>query len=112
MNSSALSRLVDWYTAHCDEDWEHQEGIDIQSLDNPGFRLKISVKGTELEHVDFARVEENYLSDEHWFTCWKEDGKFEGAGSPDMLETMIECFLSWAEVNHNPGAAKGDGHIL
>lgn len=98
MKNSALSRLAEWYTSQCNGLWEHEQGIEIGTLDNPGFRIKISVFGTPLETVDFDRVEDDYDSDDHWFTCWKEDGQFHAAGAPCRIEDMIECFLAWADT--------------
>lgn len=40
-------------------EWEHQQGISIQTCDNPGFWVKINLKGTALEHIAFKRVAEN-----------------------------------------------------
>jgi hypothetical protein len=50
MNS--LQWLQQWYYAHCDDTWEHQHGITIQSLDNPGWLIKIDLAGTPLSGVD------------------------------------------------------------
>jgi ribosomal protein L37E len=35
-----LSKLSDWYAAQCDGDWEHEFGIHIGTLDNPGWSVK------------------------------------------------------------------------
>ena len=43
MNS--LQWLQQWYYAHCDDTWEHQHGITIQSLDNPGWLVKVDLAG-------------------------------------------------------------------
>ncbi|TMB85990.1 MAG: hypothetical protein E6J45_14585 [Chloroflexi bacterium] len=31
-----LALLQHWYLSRCDGEWEHQRGITIESLDNPG----------------------------------------------------------------------------
>jgi hypothetical protein len=36
-----FSELQDWYAAHCNGEWEHQHGVVIESLDNPGWWVKI-----------------------------------------------------------------------
>ena len=41
--TSALRKLQSWYQAQCDEDWEHGEGITIETLDNPGWSLEIAL---------------------------------------------------------------------
>ncbi len=38
--------LQTWYQAQCDNDWEHQYGVKIDSLDNPGWMVSIDLFGT------------------------------------------------------------------
>jgi Immunity protein 53 len=45
----ALTWLQAWYAARCDGDWEHGYGVAIQTLDNPGWSLRINLEGTMLE---------------------------------------------------------------
>jgi len=45
----ALSLLEKWYSAQCDGDWEHQYGVSIGTLDNPGWTLEIDLRGTDSE---------------------------------------------------------------
>jgi hypothetical protein len=94
--ASALKRLSDWYLDQCDGLWEHTQGMSITTLDNPGFALKIDLKGTPLEDAEFDRVEVEYQTEDRWYTCWKEDGTFNAAGAPSTVEDMIECFLDWS----------------
>jgi hypothetical protein len=44
----ALTWLQGWYLSQCDGDWEHGHGVDIGTLDNPGWRVEIRVAETEL----------------------------------------------------------------
>jgi Immunity protein 53 len=83
---------VDWYTEHCDGEWEHGQGVDIATLDNPGWRVKINLRGTAseeavLENVDIDKGEGD------WLKCFKEGGKFNGAGDPSKLPVILEHFL-------------------
>ncbi|MFE2849501.1 Imm53 family immunity protein, partial [Streptomyces scopuliridis] len=32
-----LDWLQNWYTQQCDGDWEHEWGVKIATLDNPGW---------------------------------------------------------------------------
>lgn len=91
-----LAALQSWYTSHCDGDWEHQEGIEINTLDNRGWRVVINVADTELEGQAFAEVEENYEHETEWVRCWMEGGKFQGAGGPLKLSRVLRIFLDWA----------------
>ncbi|MEW1657997.1 Imm53 family immunity protein [Streptomyces sp. NPDC093707] len=45
-----LSSLTAWYTSQCDGDREHEYGIRIETLDNPGWSVEIdrAAKAREL----------------------------------------------------------------
>ncbi len=45
--------LINWFKQHCDGDWEYTYGIRIGTLDNPGWRISISIEETELEKKAF-----------------------------------------------------------
>ena len=75
----------------------------IDTLDNPGWLVKIDLTGTELEHTEFVpRVEERSESD--WINCKIKDSVFQGAGDTSKLETILGVFLDWA-VQHETSAA-------
>ena len=93
-----LAGLQAWYEAQCDGDWEHDEGIAIGTLDNPGWSLRINLVGTELENRQFSPVED-MAPEQNWLRCWLEDGKFHAVGGPTMLAAMIRTFLDWAEAD-------------
>ena len=40
--SDELSWLQQWYSAHCDGEWEHGFGVTIATLDNPGWSVTAS----------------------------------------------------------------------
>ncbi len=39
-----------WYLSMCDGEWEHFYGIKIDTLDNPGWIVRIDILDTELVH--------------------------------------------------------------
>ncbi len=85
--------------AQCDGDWEHMYGFEIHTLDNPGIKITISLKETDLEYKNFNDVTVNYESDTEWYFCQKTSTcHFEGVGSPDKLEEILEVFLTWVEM--------------
>lgn len=57
MMSDDLAWLLEWFAAQCDGDWEHEYGIRIGTLDNPGWRIRISLIGTELENKEFKKFQ-------------------------------------------------------
>lgn len=87
--------LQKWYYSNCNEDWEHQFGIHIDTLDNPGWRIKISLIETELESIAFERIEIE-RNDNDWYQIWVSEGVFEAAGGPKNLLEMLEVFRKWA----------------
>jgi hypothetical protein len=50
MEDNIFDWLQQWYISQCDGEWEHDEGIKIQSSDNPGWIVEINVKDTEAEN--------------------------------------------------------------
>jgi hypothetical protein len=98
-----LTQIQDWYAAHCNGEWEHTWGVKIDSLDNPGWWVKINLIGTELEKADFQpRIEERSESD--WIHCKIKDRVFEGAGDASKLETILGVFLDWATQSKTEAA--------
>jgi hypothetical protein len=51
-----LSLLQNWYSTQCDGDWEHQYGVSLDTLDNPGWRLKIDLCGTAAKDRTLDRI--------------------------------------------------------
>lgn len=91
-----LEKLQRWYQTQCNEDWEHQFGIKIYTLDNPGWTLEIDLTGTDLEQVPFEELAVNYDSETDWLICKVKDNTFIGASAPLFLEEMIAVFLEWS----------------
>lgn len=46
----ALYLLQRWYLGQCNDEWEHSFGVAIETLDNPGWSLRIELEETSLEH--------------------------------------------------------------
>jgi hypothetical protein len=97
----ALDRLAQWYSAQCDGDWEHEFGIELGTLDNPGWSLSIDLSETGLEGVPFAEVSDLESASE-WITCKVVGQKFEGRCGAKVLKRMIVIFLQWAERSSRP----------
>lgn len=100
--SSTIQRLQAWFDQNCDGDWEHDFGVSIQSCDNPGWWVKIDIRGTPLEHNPFENVrlgvdDDGHASCESWLHCYCEEGVWNGAGDAAKLEAILECFLDWSE---------------
>ncbi len=90
-----LARLQKWYLSQCDGDWEHQYGVEICTVDNPGWRGSINLAETYKEEHVFKRIKIE-RSEDDWIHAWKENNKFEFACSPENLQGALEIFLNWA----------------
>lgn len=91
-----LNWLQDWYKLNCTDEWEHFYGIKIDTLDNPGWIVKIDLADTELENKVFSEIKIDN-GDDDWFFCKVENSIFEGVGDPTKLTVILERFREWAE---------------
>ncbi|KZN66437.1 hypothetical protein N473_08585 [Pseudoalteromonas luteoviolacea CPMOR-1] len=91
-----LNKIQNWYFSQCNDDWEHAFGIKIDTLDNPGWSLRIDLSETLLEGRAFTTIEVDYDSDKNWIMCKVENNQFIGACGPLKLEAMLNIFLDWA----------------
>jgi len=83
--------IENWYLTHCDGAWEHTEGIRIETLDNPGWHVKINLNGTELQEIEYdsGLIENN----EHdWFYINVKDEIFDAHGDPNKLYFILSKF--------------------
>jgi hypothetical protein len=101
-----FSWLTEWYLCQCDGDWEHQFGVRIDTLDNPGWSLTIDLERTSLESSLLDPVlhnvnPENELSGRDgnisWYVCKVENRQFISYGGPKDLVHLIETFRRFAE---------------
>lgn len=97
--SLVLTRLCGWYALHCDGDWEHQSGLKIGTLDNPGWSLEVNLTGTNCEDRTINRISE-VRTKHDWIVI--ETRELSGNisycsyGGPANLPEMIFRFVEWA----------------
>ncbi len=97
-----LNWIENWFLAQCDGEWEHSFSIKIESLDNPGWSLRIDVAGTEIQNLVipyklFEGTEGN------WYGIKLENKIFEAFGDPLKLEFLLNEFKRIVEMNNtNP----------
>lgn len=86
-----LQWLQQWYKQQCDGDWEHSCGIKIESLDNPGWQIKINLEDTALEgyNIEYNLFEK---SENDWYGFKIENNIFHAAGDPNKLKFLLEKF--------------------
>ena len=99
---SALECLQDWYLAQCDGTWEHDHGIRVETLDNPGWMVEVDLTGTDLENAPFEdfvveRLDEDWVHARVVETADPVRRRFEAFCGPRSLTEVLEIFLAWAE---------------
>src|SRR5690242_17681121 len=92
----AFERLQAWYLDQCDGEWEHTNGVQITTLDDPGWGLEIDLVGTELENKPFEKLRVRRTEIDNWYMCGVERGKFKSYCGPMNLTEVIVEFLNWA----------------
>ena len=82
--------LSDWYEANCDGDWEHNAGISISSLDNPGWCFKVNITDT-LCSGKLVSIS-NFQSEIDWYEIKSDGYTFTAVGDTSKLIFLIEHF--------------------
>jgi hypothetical protein len=90
-----LSRLEEWYAARCNGIWEHGSGIQIDTLDNPGWRVKIPLDDTPKESNLLERQQIQRENEDDWIQYWTEGRTFHIARGPMNRSEALEIFLVW-----------------
>jgi hypothetical protein len=90
--------LESWYLDQCDGEREHQHGVRITTIDNPGWAVSIDLKQTPYATIaDRKVVSDKFDSDEDWWICEIKNQQFQGNGDPTKLRVILEIFRSWIE---------------
>lgn len=93
MSADPFAKLQAWYKDRCNGEWEHQYGINIETIDNPGWLVTIDLVATPWEDLDVERVS-TISSETSWFHYQIMDGQFIGSGGAKNLPDVIEGFFS------------------
>jgi len=103
LRDDTVARLQAWYQKHCNGEWENDRGVSIESTDNPGWWVKIDLRGTDLESKSFDEVRrgatETLDPQPLWMRCYVDDERvFNGAGDQTTLQEILNIFLNWSDV--------------
>lgn len=105
MSDDNLNWLSEWYLSQCDDGWEHSYGVKIDTLDNPGWSLKIDLTNTLLADKAFDQVTHGEPSDDveewrqagSWWVVSVQGRVFEASCGPLDLSQAIGVFRQWAQ---------------
>jgi hypothetical protein len=90
-----LAALQRWYDSNCDGEWEHEYGITIKNVDNPGWTVSIPLAETPLESKSFAPIRTSNSTDD-WLYCRVEELRFIGDGDSLKLSDIVRIFNRWS----------------
>jgi hypothetical protein len=93
---TGFERLQAWFVSQCDADWEHGYGISIETLDNPGWSVDITIEGTDLEDCEFEQLSRS-LSENDWLHISTTPTTFRIRCSPQNLDGGLAIFCDWAD---------------
>lgn len=91
---SSLSKLQQWYAGHCNGDWEHTHGIRIDTLDNPGWSIKIDLSDTRKQDCVLERKKIDRTEND-WIQSWIEKKQFHVLCGPLNFSEAAEIFVRW-----------------
>jgi hypothetical protein len=91
MEGSALER---WYKSQCNGLWEHSYGVHIDTLDNPGWRIRIDLHDTRKQDCTLERRKIERAQND-WLEYWIEKQQFHIACGPLNLSEAVEIFVRW-----------------
>ena len=94
---NVIAEIESWYKQQCNSSWEHQYGISIQTIDNPGWEVKIDLQGTPYSKLKMAQFHCD-RSDTDWIYCKIEKGVFCAYGGTMNLGEMLEYFINVCKV--------------
>lgn len=100
VKTESITWLAEWYAMQCNGDWEHSYGVSIETLDNPGWSIKIDLSDTALVGRHFQDKIVN-RSDHDWLVCKVEKGVLRLSCGAKNLDEALMVFRHWVE-DENP----------
>ena len=110
MTGQGWDFLGQWFVAQSNGDWEHGEGIEVTTIDNPGWAIRIRIEDTNLQGrmQDWVRWERDELA---WL-YWRSTGLvFEAACGPAELTRALDTFRGFALAGESADQGAGAGGI-
>jgi len=98
-----LTWLTDWFAKRCDGEWESDFGVSIESVNNPGWMVRIDLDGTGVDPSSFAAMAEQ-RSPSNWVECKVEAGAWMGGAGVGNLDEVIGIFRAWVEGTRKPAS--------
>ena len=93
---TTLQRLQHWLQRNYNDTWDHGEAISIETLDDPGWAVRVDLRGTTLEQTPLAESKVEHSADD-WTVIRRTATSFEARGGLGNLEDLLVAFLDWAD---------------
>ena len=95
--------LINWYHKKCEDNQYRncKSGIEISTIDNPGWYLRINLEKTALLDRQFQKIEID-RSEHDWVRCFIKDEVLEGVGGPFNLLEVLQIFRLWVLKDEGP----------
>ena len=86
-----IELIQEWYKNHCNGDWEHEYGVKIETLDNPGWIVSIDLVDTFLQGFEYQYSKKG---EENWIELVSDGEVFRGAGDFLKLDEILDKFIT------------------
>ena len=83
-----------WYLGKCDGNWEHEFGVEIATIDNPGWLIKLT--GENAKEVLSFELER---ADDDWIHTNSSATSFTGHGGSGNLNELLLLAVKWLQSN-------------
>lgn len=95
-----LDWIQNWFKDNCNGEWEHHGGIQITTLDNPGWDVEIDISNTSIANLTIEWIlNENGAQD--WYGVKIENQKFNASGDSGKLTFLLSLFKEMIEKIEN-----------
>ena len=89
-----LTWLAEFFHFLCDGEWEHDDGITLRTLDNPGWMLLVALSGTSLADKNLKEIDIR-RSETDWIVLRKNQHIVEGFCGALNLTELVSIFRRW-----------------
>lgn len=96
-SADILAWIEDWYSFHCDGDWEHQYGLTIKTIKSGGWSVQIELRETLLEDTEIA-WQLVKKSENDWYGLAIKDSVFTASGDLRKLSFLLHSFKELVEA--------------
>ena len=91
-----INWIQNWFSNQCDCNWEHENRIKIETIDNPGWNVEINFNYTNLK-IQNINWEFYESSETKWIGFSINDNIFKGSGDSLRLNSIIKIFKLLSE---------------